>query len=701
VLQRKQKDMEKEPLLEKEISISNEKSLLKSSLKIGAVLLAAGIAAFTFNQSQTSVETSLDAEQPSTTSTTAPHVVFMLIDDMGLNDIGYLSTDLSAMTPTLDTLAKGGIILEKYYSMQLCTPARSAFLTAKLPIKLGMQYENIHPSMPWGLPANEKIAPQYFRKAGYKCYVVGKWNQGHHANEFMPTSRGFDSFVGYLSDEINYYTHEYPQDYAGVAYQDFSEGTEVDGLKPLDLAGTYSTVIYTDRIKTLVSNHDSTTGVYAYHPMFLYYAAQSVHGPLDAPPLSELSPDALVNLGNLNYEDGEHRRVFAAIVSAFDSSVATIQSAMEEANMWSNTLLVVASDNGGCSSEGGSNSPLRGGKHWLFEGGVQVPAFVYSANTMLIPDSVAGTSYKELFHVTDWLPTIFTAVDLDASARPTAVNDIDGVDHWSMMTAGAGATSPVRGDILLHLTSWTTCCADANGDTQCTGFLSDCAESTSAVLTFMDKPRGAIISSNGYKLILNEYEIPWYGIPTADSGGDSAPVVDGDATTNTWRPDGDPNPAEDPPPDAAPPADGVVAPRPDGDAPTDVVPPRPDVDVSMNVADADSESDSGSDSESDSESDSSGDDDTISVVRSKDADGNPMANCGSNPGNSPTYWLFNLKDDPTETTNLYGTLPDIEKELMGKFMEYLKKEVQSGWVNEDSSAAVAWAANGDFITSWL
>jgi hypothetical protein len=217
----------------------------------------------------------------------------------------------------------------------------------------------------------------------------------------------------------------------------------------------------------------------------------------------------------------------------------------------------------------------------------------------------------------------------------------------------------------------------------------------------MDKPRGAIISSNGYKLILNEYEIPWYGIPTANSGGDSAPVVDGDATTNTWRPDGDPKPAEDPPPDAAPPADGVVAPRPDGDAPTDVVPPRPDVDVSMNVADADSESDSGSDSESDSESDSSGDDDTISVVRSKDADGNPMANCGSNPGNSPTYWLFNLKDDPTETTNLYGTLPDIEKELMGKFMEYLKKEVQSGWVNEDSSAAVAWAANGDFITSWL
>ena len=67
--------MEKEPLIAKEISVSNEKSFVKTSLKIGAVLLAAGIAAFTFSQSQTSVETSLDAEQPSsspaaTTTTT-------------------------------------------------------------------------------------------------------------------------------------------------------------------------------------------------------------------------------------------------------------------------------------------------------------------------------------------------------------------------------------------------------------------------------------------------------------------------------------------------------------------------------------------------------------------------------------------------------------------------------------------------------
>lgn len=40
---------------------------------------------------------------------TKPNVFMILIDDMGWNDIGYQSTDLSAMTPRLDALAAGGV----------------------------------------------------------------------------------------------------------------------------------------------------------------------------------------------------------------------------------------------------------------------------------------------------------------------------------------------------------------------------------------------------------------------------------------------------------------------------------------------------------------------------------------------------------------------------------------------------------------
>ena len=43
------------------------------------------------------------------TGSAKPNVFFILIDDMGYDDIGYQSTDLQGTTPNLDRLAAGGI----------------------------------------------------------------------------------------------------------------------------------------------------------------------------------------------------------------------------------------------------------------------------------------------------------------------------------------------------------------------------------------------------------------------------------------------------------------------------------------------------------------------------------------------------------------------------------------------------------------
>lgn len=45
----------------------------------------------------------------STSSAAKPNIFFFLIDDMGWNDIGYQSTDLSAFTPNMDRLAADGV----------------------------------------------------------------------------------------------------------------------------------------------------------------------------------------------------------------------------------------------------------------------------------------------------------------------------------------------------------------------------------------------------------------------------------------------------------------------------------------------------------------------------------------------------------------------------------------------------------------
>lgn len=48
-----------------------------------------------------------------------------------------------------------------------------------------------------------------------------------------------------------------------------------------------------------------------------------------------------------------------------------------ETNGWmENSIIVVASDNGGCPSCGGSNYPLRGIKHSYWEGGTKVTTVV-------------------------------------------------------------------------------------------------------------------------------------------------------------------------------------------------------------------------------------------------------------------------------------------------------------------------------------
>ncbi len=56
-----------------------------------------------------------------------PHILFIVGDDMGWNDVGYHGSDIP--TPNLDKLALGGIRLENYYVQPVCTPSRCALLS--------------------------------------------------------------------------------------------------------------------------------------------------------------------------------------------------------------------------------------------------------------------------------------------------------------------------------------------------------------------------------------------------------------------------------------------------------------------------------------------------------------------------------------------------------------------------------------------
>ena len=66
-----------------------------------------------------------------------PNIIVILADDLGFEDIGYTNPDV--LTPNIDDLARNGVILERNYVQQVCTPSRAALMTGIYPYKLGLQ----------------------------------------------------------------------------------------------------------------------------------------------------------------------------------------------------------------------------------------------------------------------------------------------------------------------------------------------------------------------------------------------------------------------------------------------------------------------------------------------------------------------------------------------------------------------------------
>ncbi|EDO32709.1 predicted protein [Nematostella vectensis] len=337
----------------------------------------------------------LSAQILSEANAIPPHIVFILVDDLGWFDLGYHGSVIR--TPNINQLAGDGIILDNYYVQPLCTPTRSALMTGKYPIHLGTQHGVILPGQPMGLPLDSSTLPEQLKQQGYATHIVGKWHLGFYKEDFVPTKRGFDSFYGYYCGAEDHFTHNV------LGFLDFRD----NDLIVKDQKGTYGTRAFTKRAVDTIHRHNSSS------PLFLYLPFQNVHGPVQAPP---------EYIDKYSFIKDKTRRTHAAMVDIMDEAIGNVTSALKSAGLWENTLLVFSTDNGGIHTAGGYNYPLRGEKNTLWEGGVRGAGFVSGP---MAPRH--GMIYNGLMHVTDWYPTL---VHL---AGGSMQDSLDGVDLWDAL----------------------------------------------------------------------------------------------------------------------------------------------------------------------------------------------------------------------------------------------------------------------------
>uniref|UniRef100_A0A8D0DUE5 Arylsulfatase family member I n=1 Tax=Salvator merianae TaxID=96440 RepID=A0A8D0DUE5_SALMN len=334
-----------------------------------------------------------------------PHIIFILTDDQGYHDVGYHGSDIQ--TPTLDRLAADGVKLENYYIQPICTPSRSQLITGRYQIHTGLQHSIIRPRQPNCLPLNQVTLPQKLQEAGYSTHMVGKWHLGFYRKECLPTRRGFDTFLGSLTGNVDYYTYD-NCDGPGVCGYDLHDGENV----AWEQSGKYSTLLYAQRVNKILATHNPK------EPIFIYVAFQAVHTPLQSPKEYIYRYRSMGNVA---------RRKYAAMVTCMDEAVKNITWALKKYGYYDNTVIVFSTDNGGQTFSGGSNWPLRGRKGTYWEGGVRGIGFVHSP----LIKRRRRTS-RALIHITDWYPTLVTL----AGGNISDADDLDGYNVWPSISEG-------------------------------------------------------------------------------------------------------------------------------------------------------------------------------------------------------------------------------------------------------------------------
>lgn len=369
-----------------------------------------------------------------------PNVVFILVDDYGIKDVGVEGSAFYE-TQNIDTLARSGMrFTEGYAACLVCSPSRASILLGQYPTRHGItdwigaatgdafaKQSGVKLSVPdyaRHMPKGSVTLAEALKKAGYATFFAGKWHLG--GKGFWPEDCGFDINKGGWD--------------AGSPMGGYYAPWENPSLPSGPGGESLTDRLATETISFIEQHRDK--------PFLAYLSFYAVHGPIQTTqPLwkkyrakaSTLpGPGARFKIDRtLPVRQVQDNPVYAGLIEEMDAAVGRVLTRLRELGLEKNTIVVLTGDNGGVVSGDSYSScmfPYRGGKGRQWEGGLRVPFYI-KAPGVSQPGGTCDTPVSGI----DFYPTILALAGIDLPQQ----QPVDGVSLLPLLKGGTIMDRPL------------------------------------------------------------------------------------------------------------------------------------------------------------------------------------------------------------------------------------------------------------------
>ena len=332
-----------------------------------------------------------------------PNFILLMGDDHGWEETGY-NGHAHLRTPVLDTMAASGLRLDRFYAAHpSCSPTRGSVLTGRHPVRYGTFAPN------WSMRPEEITIASVLADAGYATAHFGKWHVGtvKADSPLNPGAMGFDEWLSH----DNFFELHPP--------------LSRNGAPPSRFDGESSAVVVDEAIRFIDraagSGQPFLAVVWFGSPHEPYSGLEADLALYDALPAryADRTVTLTSNETGLPTERplGDVLRERYAEITAMDRAIGALRDHLRAAGLRENTLLWYNGDNGTPPS-GLAETPLRGLKGTMYEGGIRVPGVIEWPARIVEPRTSRVAAVTS-----DILPTLATLAGAPLPDRP-----LDGID---------------------------------------------------------------------------------------------------------------------------------------------------------------------------------------------------------------------------------------------------------------------------------